>query len=200
MIDFLRSAFSPGNFEPHGVHFVDAPLAMWLIVVGNAISFLAYFFIPIVILYVARNRKDLIFNWMVLLFGLFIFLCGTTHLMHALIFWYPAYRFQLAIDIATALVSFAVAIMFFFVVRIVVKLTSPKQMEDANEKLASEIRNRGRSETELVDRTKELAKVNSEIAVKNDDLLRMNKFMVGRESVIAELAKEIEMLRKKSII
>ena len=39
------------------------------------------------------------------LFGAFIVLCGTTHLVDAIMFWAPAYRVNAMIRVATAMVS-----------------------------------------------------------------------------------------------
>jgi hypothetical protein len=41
------------------------------------------------------------------LFGAFIVLCGTTHIVDAIMFWAPAYRVNAMVRVATAVVSMA---------------------------------------------------------------------------------------------
>lgn len=197
MSDILRTIFTPGTFEPHSIHFADNPEVMWLIIVGHALSALAYTLIPLAILYVVRKRKDLVYNWMFLLFGAFIILCGFTHALHVVIFWYPMYWFQAIVDIITFVVSFATFLMFLYIIPTVVKLTSPKQMEDANAKLAEEIQSRKQSEAQIKQEIEDINKFNEEVANKAEELKKMNVLMAERDSKVAELQKEIDSLKSK---
>jgi hypothetical protein len=47
------------------------------------------------------------------MFALFIFLCGTTHLMNILVLWYPLYYVEGFVKIATAAASLATALMVY---------------------------------------------------------------------------------------
>src|SRR3989344_3093208 len=183
MFDLVRIIFTPGNFTPHSQHFADRWEAMWLIVVGHALSVLAYTLIPITILYVVRKRKDLVYNWMFLLFGAFIVLCGLTHALHIMIFWYPAYYFE----VITLVVSFATFLMFLYIIPRVVKLTSPQQLADVNVALAREVERRQQTRASLERRVRDIDSAGKEILGKIDELKKMNALMAGRESKLAVL-------------
>jgi len=50
---------------------------------------LSYYSIPFVLLYFAMRRRDLVFRWMFVMFGIFILGCGTTHVMGIWTLWTP---------------------------------------------------------------------------------------------------------------
>jgi PAS domain S-box-containing protein len=70
---------------------------------------LAYVSIPLVLFYFTR-RRDLPFPRLFLLFALFILACGTTHLIDALTFEYPIYRFAGVMKLVTAVISWLTVI------------------------------------------------------------------------------------------
>ena len=66
------------NFlAPHAMCLSPEPLLIWLLVIFNTGIALAYFLIPIALLYLRLDRSSTI----TYLFVVFIFGCGTTHLM-----------------------------------------------------------------------------------------------------------------------
>ncbi len=79
----------------------------WLHIVSDLGVWTAYLAIPCVLGYFTLRKRDLHFRRIFLLFGAFIFACGTTHLMEAIIFWHPVYRLAGVIKLATAVVSWA---------------------------------------------------------------------------------------------
>jgi signal transduction histidine kinase len=81
----------------------------WLYILSDIGIWAAYFAIPFLLLRVLVKRKDIPFNGMILLFLAFVFLCGLTHLVDALIFWWPAYRLSALLRFATAIVSIVAA-------------------------------------------------------------------------------------------
>ena len=66
---------------------------------------LAYFSIPLGLVVFVRRRKDLAFNWIFLLFALFIVLCGTTYLFNIWALWQPLYRVDGVVKLVTGVVS-----------------------------------------------------------------------------------------------
>jgi hypothetical protein len=65
---------------------------------------LAYYSIPLTLTYFAK-RRDVPFNWIFLLFGVFIISCGTTHIMEIWTLWHPNYWLSGFIKAFTAVVS-----------------------------------------------------------------------------------------------
>lgn len=70
MKEFLEKLFSPG-FMPHGYCYLWNPGLVWLHVVSDALIALAYFSIPVTLIYFIRKRRDLPFHWMFVSFGIF---------------------------------------------------------------------------------------------------------------------------------
>ena len=77
----------------------------WLHIVSDLAIFLAYFAIPIALVYFVCKRKDIPFNGIFFLFAAFILCCGTGHLLEAIIFYAPIYRIAGLLKLATAVVS-----------------------------------------------------------------------------------------------
>jgi signal transduction histidine kinase len=80
---------STEHLLPHGFCYLWDPGLMRLHITSDALIGLAYIAIPISLLSFMRRRKDLPFNWMFLLFGVFIVACGATHLMELWTLWNP---------------------------------------------------------------------------------------------------------------
>src|SRR5215468_7066577 len=110
MLDFLGKLFD-SDFMPHGHCYFWRPEIVWLHVSSDALIFLAYACIPLTLARLVRLRKDLVFNWMFLLFGLFILACGTTHAMSIWTLWHGTYRLEGVIKLTTALASVPTAIL-----------------------------------------------------------------------------------------
>src|ERR1044071_5678964 len=75
---FFARLFSTGDFTPRSICFNQDPQVIWLHFTSDLIITLAYYSIPIALVYLVMKRRDLVFNWMFVLFGGFILLCGTT--------------------------------------------------------------------------------------------------------------------------
>ena len=194
--------FTPGNFEPHIRHFVNTPGLVRSFYISNAIIALAYTVIPLTLIYIIRKRKDIPFNWVFWSFALFIVLCGITHIMHIMIFNYPAYYLQAIVDVLTATVSIITAGALIFIIPIILKVPSVTAFRETNEKLEksnkslqNEIAEHNKSEQELKRNTEQLAKNNKELQEASDELRKFNQLMAGREVKMAELKKENEALK-----
>src|SRR5258708_37641387 len=70
---------------------------------------LAYSGTPAPLFFLGRRRRDLPFNWIFWMFGLFIVGCGTTHLMEVWTIWHASYLLAGVIKGVTAAVSVATA-------------------------------------------------------------------------------------------
>lgn len=76
---------------------------------SNLAIFVAYVWIPIVLVGIWRARPDVPVNWTLLTFAAFVVLCGLTHALGAWTAWFPIYRLAAAVNVATAFVSLATA-------------------------------------------------------------------------------------------
>jgi PAS domain S-box-containing protein len=109
-VDGLSLLFDTSDFRPRWECGVWTSAHGWLHILADLGVWSAYVAIPALMGYFLLRRKDLPFRMILLLFCAFILVCGTTHLMEATLFWWPAYRLAAAIKVFTALVSWATVI------------------------------------------------------------------------------------------
>jgi len=145
---FFGNLFDTSSFPPRWRCGTWSPLHGWIHVCSDVAIFAAYMAIPIVLLYFLRQRADLPFPSTLWLFAAFIALCGTGHLIEAIIFWHPVYRFAGLVKCLTAAVSCATVVALIPLVPKVLALRSPKELEAANTKLKTEMAERQRAEAD----------------------------------------------------
>src|SRR5919199_4489719 len=110
MVEVLKNLFTSGSFMPHGYCYLWRPELVWLHVVSDFLIAIAYYSIPITLIYFVRKRQDLPFNRIFILFGAFIIACGTTHLMEIWTLWHPTYWLSGFIKAITAVTSLHTAV------------------------------------------------------------------------------------------
>ena len=135
---------------PHGICFLQRPELIWLHVVSNAVIALAYFMIPVLLLYFMRRMGTRIsFNWAIALFAAFIVLCGAGHVLDIITVWTPIYYLQGWERALTAVVSLATALAIVPLVPKLLSMKTPEELEAANQRLQEEIARRQAAEEEL---------------------------------------------------
>jgi diguanylate cyclase (GGDEF)-like protein/PAS domain S-box-containing protein len=134
---------------PHGHCFLWTPSLLWSYVLSDGVIGLAYYSIPVALWYFVRRRTDLPFSWMFVMFAMFIFACGTTHLVAIWNIWQPIYWLDAAIKIVTASVSLAAAVLVWPLMPRALALPSPSQVEQVNRELTREVTERRRIERDL---------------------------------------------------
>ncbi len=130
------------GFIPHGHCYLWKPELVGLHVVSDALIALAYYSIPLTLVYFVRKRSDLPFNWIFLLFGAFIIACGTTHILEIWTLWHPNYWFSGYLKAITAAISVCTAVLLIPLIPKALALPSPAQLE-------KEIKERTTAETKL---------------------------------------------------
>ena len=103
--DFFAKLFSTAGFPPRWRCGDWSAFHGWLYVASDITIWLAYFIIPTILILFIQRRRDVPFPPVFWLFGAFIVLCGTSHLVDAIMFWAPAYRVNALVRLATAIVS-----------------------------------------------------------------------------------------------
>jgi len=136
-------------FIPHGHCYLWQPELVLLHLSSDALIGLAYYSIPITLVYFVRKRQDLPFNWIFQLFGIFIVACGTTHFMEVWTLWYPSYWVSGSIKLLTAIASVYTAVLLVPLVPQALALPSPAQLEAANQELQKQVAERRRAEEDL---------------------------------------------------
>lgn len=113
-MDQLRHLFDSTRFMPHGHCYLWTPDILWLHVSSDLVIFIAYYSIPITLIYFISKKRTFPFNWVFWMFGAFILLCGTTHIMNIWTTWYPTYFLEGVVKAVTALVSIVTAVSLWF--------------------------------------------------------------------------------------
>ena len=133
--EFFQKLFSTEGFPArwfcgkwtdfHGWFYIMSDLGIWS----------AYFAIPLILIYFVNKRKDTPFQPVFWLFIAFIFSCGATHLIDAIIFWEPIYRFSAMVRFITALISWATVFTLIRVLPDALIMKSNKQWQEISQKL-----------------------------------------------------------------
>jgi PAS domain S-box-containing protein len=137
------------DFLPHGHCFFWQPEVLWLNVGSDLLIALAYYSIPLALVAFVRRRPGVTFGFLFWMFGAFIFLCGTTHLVEIWTVWSGVYYLQGLVKFVTAGVSLATAGVLWTVIPQALLLPMPAEIEATNLELQKEIARRELVEAEL---------------------------------------------------
>ncbi len=148
-MDFLGQLFGPGDFMPHGYCYMWNPGLVWLNVISDSLIAIAYFTIPVGLLWFVRKRRDLPFGFVFVLFGTFIVACGLTHVMEVWNLWHADYWLAGGLKAITAAASVATALVLTRLLPQAVGLRSVADWSAANAALEREIQRRRELEYEL---------------------------------------------------
>ena len=142
MLDFFRKLFV-SEFIPHGHCYFWRPELVWLNTSSDVVVALSYFLIPFSLYQIVRKRRDLQFNWMILMFVVFILACGLTHVMQVWNIWHSAYRLETFVKAVTAIASMPTGILMFRLVPELITIPSSKQLQrevEERKKVEAEVR------------------------------------------------------------
>ncbi|HEX4871056.1 MAG TPA: ATP-binding protein [Nevskiaceae bacterium] len=163
-MDLLSDFLTGGRYLPHGVCFLRDSNLLWLHVTSNAVIALAYYMIPVALVFFLRGlRMRISFQWAIGLFAAFIVLCGTGHIVDIITLWQPVYWLQGTLRAVTAVVSIATAICIIPLVPRLLQMRSPEELEQANRRLREEIRKREQAEADLRRSLEELKRAVQEL-------------------------------------
>lgn len=147
--DFFKQLFDTSDWPPrwhcgewsdfHGWLYIGSDVAIWL----------AYFIIPVIIILFIQRRPDVPFLPVFWLFGAFIILCGATHIIDAVIFWWPGYRVSAVVRFVTAIVSFVTVLALIRDLPKLLDIKSPTENKRENEKLKQQLATSQREIEEL---------------------------------------------------
>ncbi len=113
---------------PHGYCLSWSPVLLWLHVVSDLLITLAYYSIPLTLLYFIRQRRDFPYPLLAFMFAGFIIACGTTHLLSAITMWIPIYWLDGLLKAVTAVVSVVTAVLMLWVIPRALSLPSAAQL------------------------------------------------------------------------
>jgi PAS domain S-box-containing protein len=144
--NFLNNLLFTGNYIPHGHCYLWQRELIGLHIASDSLIALAYFSIPLSLIYVVLQRKDLPFRNIFWLFGAFIISCGATHVMEVWTLWHPVYWLSGSLKFITAAISTYTAFALIPLIPEALVFTSPTQLGMINQILQTEIAERRESD------------------------------------------------------
>ncbi|MFM1874789.1 MAG: hypothetical protein RL266_526 [Bacteroidota bacterium] len=141
--DFLRQLLNSEAFMPRWVCGEWSELHGWMYIISDLVIFFAYMAIPVAMFIFVRKRwNDVPFKAVFWLFIAFISLCGTTHLIDAIIFYVPLYRFNALVLLITAVVSMVTVVAIASVLPEALAYKSPLELERIVDQKTDELTSR----------------------------------------------------------
>ena len=144
------------RFIPHGHCYLWKTNLVLLHVTSDLLISIAYYSIPIALLYFVSKRADLPYPKVFFLFAAFILCCGTVHLMEIWTLWHPTYWVSGFVKAITALISLYTAIEIVPLIPKMIALPSPTQLKQVNQQLEREISKHKQTEKALRESEKSL--------------------------------------------
>jgi PAS domain S-box-containing protein len=167
MYEFFAQIFSADGFPPRWQCGNWSSFHGWLYVASDLGVWSAYTAIPAVLVYFVWRKTTIPFKGLFLLFGAFILACGLTHLLDAIMFWWPAYRLLGLVEFLTAAVSWATVVALVPIVPRALSMRSPEELErevEARRKAEIELQRVNQDlERRIQERTAELTAANASL-------------------------------------
>jgi PAS domain S-box-containing protein len=172
-MEYFTNLMMSDLFIPHGHCYLWKTELVGLHLISDLTIAIAYFSIPLTLFYFVEKREDLPFNWIFSLFGAFIILCGTTHLLEVWTLWHPVYWLSGTVKALTAVVSAYTAVVLVKLIPQALMLPSPAQLASANQSLQQQIRDRELAEAQIQQLNEELE---ARVAMRTEALRRSEEF------------------------
>lgn len=160
---------APGSLLPHGYCFTWNPMLVWTHVFSDSLIGAAYVSIPLTLLHLKRRRTDIPFDWIVVLFALFIVSCGATHWIEVWTVWNPDYWLAGSVKVVTALASVLTAAALVGLVPRILAIPTVGQLTAAKQALEAEVASRRAAEEALL---RERAELERRVLERTEELAR----------------------------
>lgn len=171
---------------PHGFDLLRQPGDLWLGAISDGITMLAYYSIPLALLWFVHRCRDLPHKWITGLFTAFVVACGTAHGLAILTLWMPAYHLDTAMKVLTAGLSIAIAAVLWQTMPKLLALPSADSVAALNAVLQNTV-------LEQQHTTAELNAIRQQLMLAQQTLRRSNEELEAR---VAERTAELVRLNQ----
>lgn len=127
--EFFNELFGAADWPARWYCGIWTDFHGWLYIVSDLAIWAAYFVIPILLILFVKKKPSLPLPKVFWLFGAFILFCGLTHLIDAIIFWWPAYKLSALLRFVTAVVSWITIFAIYKYLPIALSLKTAKDYE-----------------------------------------------------------------------
>ena len=183
----ISSLVNTSTLLPHGFCINWTPALLWLYVISDALIVLAYYSIPITLVYFVWHRKDLAFSKIFMMFGAFILACGTTHLLGIITLWHPIYWIDAGMKAFTALISVVTALVLIKLIPQALKLPTTAQ-------LTHEVQERLHAYEDLITSQKLLVIANKELVIQNEEKeKRAAELVIANKELVLQTKERLRL-------
>lgn len=139
VLEFFRKLFDTADWPPRWHCGNWTEFHGWLYIISDLLIWSAYFAIPLAILKYISRKVNAQFLRLYFLFAAFILACGSTHLLDAITFWFPAYRLNALVRFITGVISWVTVFQIFKLLPVAMSLKTHDQLErEINERERAE--------------------------------------------------------------
>lgn len=183
---FFANIFDTSQWPPRWHCGTWTDFHGWLYIASDLAIWAAYFAIPFLLFRIINKRRDIPFPKVIWLFIAFILLCGSTHLIDAIIFWWPAYRLSALVRFITAVVSILTVFALYKILPLVYSLRTADQLE-------AEIEERKKAEHEAR-QNQMLKEAAEELMAKKDEFMSIASHEL--KTPITSMKASLQILEK----
>lgn len=184
----LIDYFGNNSFIPHGYCLSWNATLLWMHAGSDVLLTFAYYSIAISLMFFVHKSKNLPYSWLLIMGVLFIITCSTTHLMSAVLIWFPLYWLDAYVKVIAATVSVATAIAMYWVIPLALKLPSSTQLQAEIDKRRTLTNELTKTAVELEKHQQSLEKTIQELSVTKEAAEAAN---IAKSTFIATMSHEL---------
>lgn len=160
VLEFFEKLFETADWPPRWHCGNWTEFHGWFYIISDLLIWSAYFAIPVTILRYITRKTNLQFTRTYFLFAAFILACGSTHLLDAVTFWFPAYRLNALVRFITGVVSWITVFHLVKMLPVVSKLRTHAELEREIEE-RKRVEDQLRMSNQLLNEAQDIARMGS---------------------------------------
>lgn len=180
-----------GSLMPHGHCLLWREDLLFMTLLGDGLTVLAYSLIPLALIHLVNKRADLQFDRIFYLFAGFIAFCGLSHAVAIVNVWQGFYFIQGFIKLITGAISILTALLLWRLIPSILAIPSMEELNKQNEALLDAKERLELANQNLEDKVKKRTASLQQLA-NTDQLTSIN----NRRAILQELDDEFERIQR----